>query len=83
MKFYCIINPFSGGKHGRLVLKHLQKLFSDGVFQGHAVESDPASFSEQIAKSAGFDCLLLGGGDGTISNALQVLNGLDSAWHRQ
>ncbi len=77
MNFFCIINPFSGGKHGQFVLSRLQYLFAHGVFQGKAVESSLANLREQIAQAKNYDCLIVGGGDGTIANALQVLDDLN------
>ena len=55
------------------MIERLRSAIDRKLFSGDVIESSPQHFEEQIAAAAGYDCLILGGGDGTISQALPAL----------
>jgi diacylglycerol kinase family enzyme len=65
-----LVNPFSGGKKGRALCDLLR---ARGV--KNVIELDLSRTPEQFAAARGHGLIVLGGGDGTVSHALQALRG--------
>jgi diacylglycerol kinase family enzyme len=74
VRYFCIINPTSGGGRGRELFEELEKLFSDGVAQGKVVTFDPSQLPAQLEKAANHDRVLVGGGDGTVAAVLGAVS---------
>ncbi len=77
MRFYCLINPLSGGKRGRDLIVSLQQLKRNGDLEGEIAEIDYQQLDRQLEYAKEFDALLVGGGDGTVSRILSLCKDQD------
>ena len=71
MHFVCLINPFAGGKQGRILYRRLEQCRQQGLFKGSVIELQPALIGLQVQQALQAECILIGGGDGTVSAVLQ------------
>ncbi|MDC0358272.1 diacylglycerol kinase family protein, partial [Oligoflexia bacterium] len=73
MNFCCLVNKFAGGQQGRVLCRRLQELKEEGLYHGEVVELALDKLEEQTTYAASFDCVLVAGGDGTVSLVLSYL----------
>ncbi|RMG43622.1 MAG: hypothetical protein D6719_03540 [Candidatus Dadabacteria bacterium] len=73
MKFLCLINLSSGSRDKEF----LRRLNALEHFDITVAEIDFVKLKEQVAGAGRYDCVLIGGGDGTASTVLPELSGLD------
>jgi diacylglycerol kinase family enzyme len=73
MRFLALVNPLSGARQGATLIEALNELKRSGSFPGDVEAFDFPNLKAQIQKSASYDALLIGGGDGTISRLLPLL----------
>lgn len=71
---YFLINPNSGGKNAARLIRKLKE-YSDGTHTHISVdELSYGHIAEHIEKAHGFHTVVVGGGDGTVSQLLQKLS---------
>jgi diacylglycerol kinase family enzyme len=73
MKFFCLVNPVSGGKRGKLFLAALEEAKAKGLFNGTVEELRQKNLKEQLKRACQYDRILIAGGDGTFSLVISAL----------
>jgi diacylglycerol kinase family enzyme len=68
--FLVLVNPSSGGGRGRSVIAELERLFQNNQFSGSVEPINFIHLSQQLKSLRERDCLLIAGGDGTISQVV-------------
>ena len=73
MKFCFLVNPFSGGKRGKIVAERLGMLLDQNVFEGEVLLLPKNDAHEQISRACKADRIIVVGGDGTVMQSMQLL----------
>lgn len=74
MRFFCLINPVSGGMKGKAVIAALEALRAAGKFEGEIEELNQKGVREQLTRAKTFDRILAAGGDGTIAEIISSMD---------
>ena len=75
MKFLCLINPVAGGGKGRALIERLKTYKASGTFIGEIEELNPSAIKSQLERGRSYDSVLIGGGDGSVSQVIAELDG--------
>lgn len=74
MRFFCLVNPASGGRRGQRLL---ESMLSVRTSTGICLDCQAIDFSlldEQLRLSRNYDRLIIAGGDGTVSSVMTRLD---------
>ena len=74
MRFFCLVNPVSGGRKGEVLARILEREKQLGKFAGTVEELEYKNLGEQLKRACDYDRILVAGGDGTFSQVICALN---------
>lgn len=78
-KALFIVNPISGGKDKKKILRHIETLLDRSRYEASVVLTEYAGHGREIARSCDADVVIAVGGDGTVSEVAQGVAGTGKA----
>lgn len=75
MRLLCLVNLRSGGSQGQKVFGRLEGMLQREIFSGEVLKFDPKILVDIESRALEFDCILVAGGDGTVSSVAAALLG--------
>lgn len=76
---FFLINPCSGGRQAIAAIRNLKRYAANQQSLVEVAELNLDRLADQIAKARTYNIIVIGGGDGTISTLLPLLEGVESS----